>query len=70
MAGTAIPPEVASHYLALNLSSANVAQANFATVNKELDYDYLEGHRNLSLTQALGAREVQSKVTPGGPSEA
>lgn len=70
MAGVALPAEVASHYLALNVGSANIAQANFATVNHELDLDYLEGHRNISIIQALGIREVQGKVSPGGPAQA
>jgi hypothetical protein len=70
MAGNALPAEVASHYLHLNLDSSVVAQQNFATINKELDLDYIEGHRIISLPEALGAREVQAKVTPGGPSQA
>ena len=70
MAGNALPAEVASHYLHLSLDSSVIAQQNFATINKELDLDYIEGHRVISLPEALGAREVQAKVTPGGPSQA
>ena len=49
------------------LQIGNVAQANFVTVNKVLDLDYLEGKNMVSLTEALGAREVGSKTVPAGP---
>lgn len=49
---------------------ARVSHNAFITVDKMLDNDYMEGHRNISLSQALGAREVQAKVTPGGPQPA
>jgi len=49
------------------LQIGNVAQANFVTVNKVLDYDYLEGKAMVSLAEALGAREVASKSVPAGP---
>ncbi len=49
---------------------AQVAQNDFITVDKMLSNDYMEGHRVISLPEALGAREVQSKVTPGGPGPA
>jgi len=49
------------------LQIGNVAQANFVTMNKVLDYDYLEGKNMVSLTEALGAREVGSKIVPAGP---
>lgn len=44
-----------------------VAQNNFITVSKAQDYDYVEGHRLVDLTEALGAREVGSQVNPAGP---
>lgn len=47
-----------------------VAQNNFVTSIKALDLDYIEGKRMVSLEESLGAREVASKVTPGGPSPA
>jgi len=49
------------------LQIGNVAQAGFVTVNKVIDYDYLEGKHMVSLTEALGAREVGSRQTPAGP---
>lgn len=52
------------------LQIGNVAQANFVTVNKMLDLDYMEGKNMVSLTEALGGREVFSKETPGGPANA
>lgn len=47
--------------------SAVVAQNNFLTVNKALDYDFIEGKRIVDLVEALGAREVGSKSVPAGP---
>lgn len=44
-----------------------VAQNNFVTVNKALDYDFMEGKRVVDLVEALGAREVGSKNVPAGP---
>ncbi len=49
------------------LQIGNVAQANFVTVNKILDLDFIEGKNMVSLTEALGAREVGSKEVPAGP---
>jgi len=45
-------------------------QRHFTNFAQILDLDYAEGHRQVSLVQALGAREVQSKETPGGPGNA
>jgi len=47
-----------------------VAQQGFVTVSKTIDYDYLEAKNMVSLTEALGAREVGSRNTPAGPSPA
>lgn len=44
-----------------------VAQQHFTNFAKLADYDYLEGHRQVSLVEALGAREVGSKEVPAGP---
>ena len=44
-----------------------VAQQGFATVARASDYSYLQGKDMVSLTEALGAREVGSEVSPGGP---
>ena len=51
-------------------NTATVAQNNFVTVSKLTDYDYLEGHRVIGLTEAVGVREVSSRSTPGGPVKA
>lgn len=51
------------------ISNTNVvAQNNFVTVNKAIDYDYLEGKRIVTLEEAAGVREVASKKVPSGPS--
>lgn len=59
-----------AHSMAQLQQSANVAQNNFITVQKVVDFDYLENKRMVTLDEAIGAREVGSKVTPGGPSPA
>ncbi len=52
------------------LQIGNIAQQNFVTVAKVLDYNYLEGKDMVSLAESLGAREVAAKETPGGPAPA
>ena len=47
--------------------SGNVAQNNFITTQKLIDVDYLENKRMITLDEAVGVREVQSQVNPGGP---
>ena len=44
-----------------------VAQQHFTNFAKLADYDYLEGHRLVGLTEAMGVREVSSKKVPAGP---
>jgi hypothetical protein len=44
-----------------------VAQNNFVTVQKVIDYDHIEQKRIVSLDEAVGVREVQSEYNPGGP---
>ncbi len=63
-------PNVANHMLTQLMQSGTVAQNNFITVQKALDYDYLENKRMVTLDEAVGIREVQSKVNPGGPGAA
>lgn len=48
--------------------SSVVAQNNFITVNKSLDYDFIEQKRMITLEEAVGVREVSSKRVPAGPS--
>lgn len=48
--------------------SGIVAQNNFITVQKIVDYDYLENKRMVTLDEAVGIREVQATHSPGGPS--
>lgn len=47
--------------------SGVVAQNNFITVNKALDYDFIEGKRIVDLVEGVGVREVASKHVPAGP---
>jgi len=47
--------------------TGTVAQNNFVTVNKALDYDFIEGKRIVGLAEAVGVREVSSKQVPAGP---
>ena len=62
-----LPEGVAAHYMGQQVQSANIAQNNFITVSKSQDYDYQENKRMVTLDEAIGAREVQSAVNPGGP---
>lgn len=59
--------QVANQLMVTLMQIGNVAQANFATVAKAQDYDYLENKRMVTLDEAVGIREVQSQVNPGGP---
>ena len=42
-------------------------QNDAATVSKASDYDYLQAKDLVSLAEAMGAREVGSRVNPAGP---
>jgi len=44
-----------------------IAQNNFVTVQKALDYDFMENRRIITLDEAVGVREVASKSVPAGP---
>jgi len=44
-----------------------LAQANLVTVSKAQDYDYLQAKNLVSLSEAVGVREVAARVTPAGP---
>jgi hypothetical protein len=59
---------VANHMLTQLMQSGTVAQNNFITVQKIVDYDYLENKRMVTLDEAVGIREVASQQTPAGPS--
>lgn len=67
---TDLAPNVANHLLTKLVDSGNIAQNNFITVQKVADYDYFENKRMVTLDEAVGIREVQSKVNPGGPAPA
>lgn len=47
--------------------SGVVAQNNFITVQKVVDYDHIEQKRMVTLDEAVGIREVASKHVPAGP---
>jgi len=42
------------------LQSGNIQQNNFISVQKVVDYDHLEYKRVMSMTVAVGVREVQN----------
>ncbi len=67
MAAVDLSENVANHMLTQLMQTGTVAQNNFVTVQKVVDYDYLENKRMVTLDEAVGIREVQSKVNPGGP---
>lgn len=53
--------------MAMMMQSGVVAQNNFITVQKTIDYDHMENKRMVTLDEAVGVREVASQTTPGGP---
>lgn len=63
----AIDASVLTHLGHMLMQSGNVAQNNFLTVQKVIDYDFLENKRVVNLDEALGAREVASQKSPAGP---
>lgn len=65
-----LSPNVSNIMLSRSLQVGGVVEANLAEINKLLTFDHLENKRMVSLQSALGAREVQSKETPGGPGNA
>lgn len=56
--------------MAALMQTGVVAQNHFVGFTKLADYDYLEGHRVIGITEAIGVREVSSKKTPAGPDNA
>lgn len=67
-------PEATAQFSALhdqNMIAMGESQAQFqsdrVTVSKAADYDYLQAKNLVSLSQAVGVREVTSRVNPGGP---
>lgn len=64
------PDQVHGQLTAQLMQSGVIAQNNFITVQKVIDYDYLENKRMVTLDEAVGVREVQAKETPGGPANA
>lgn len=61
------PSEIAVEQIA---QSGAIAQNNFITVQKALDYDFMENRRIITLDEAVGVREVASKSVPAGPNNA
>ena len=53
------PDKFTSHSMAMLLQTGNVAQNNMVTMQKAMDFDYLENKRVVNLDESLGAREVQ-----------
>ena len=47
-----------------------IHQANVVTVSKAADYDFLQAKDLVSLAEAVGAREVGSRINPAGPAPA
>ena len=62
-----LDPSVASLMTQQLTQSGVIAQNNFVTVQKVVDYDYLENKRMVTLDEAVGIREVQSQKNPAGP---
>ena len=65
-----LSPNVTNVMLTRSIQAGQMVEADLIEVRKLLTYDHLENKRMVSMQQALGVREVQAKVTPGGPSQA
>lgn len=65
-----LPPNVAAQGVQRLNNAATTAHENFITHQNVITYDHLEQKRMVTLDEAIGAREVQAKVTPGGPAPA
>jgi hypothetical protein len=63
----AMDPAVAGLMVQQLTQTGIIAQNNFVTVQKVVDYDYLENKRMVTLDEAVGIREVSSKKVPAGP---
>jgi len=67
MAAVDLSENVANALLTDAMQAGKIAMNNFITVQKLVDYDYMEGKRVIGLTEAVGVREVASKSVPAGP---
>lgn len=65
-----LPENVTSLSMQRMQAAANTAHENFVTHQNVITYDHLEQKRMVTLDEALGAREVQAKQSPGGPGPA
>lgn len=64
-----LSPNVANQLLTqmvgLMQQTGQVAQNNFVTIQKIVDYDYLENKRMVTLDEAIGVREVTGPLPVG-----
>jgi len=67
---TVTAEQISDQMMTTLMQSGNIAQNNFITLQKAIDYDHMENKRMVTLDEAVGVREVASKVTPAGPSPA
>ena len=72
--GDCVMPESTAQFGALhdqNMAAMGQAIARFqndqTTVSKAADYSYLQDKGLVSLSEAVGVREVASRVNPAGP---
>ena len=72
--GEVIAPESTAQFGSLhdqNMAAMGQSMAQFqgnaVTVSKATDYAYLQDKDLVSLTEAVGVREVASRVNPAGP---
>lgn len=61
-----LSPNVANQMLTQLVQSGTIAQNNFVTVQKAMDYDYLENKRMVTIDEAVGVREVASRESMAG----
>ncbi len=75
--GESVMPESTAQFGSLhdqNMAAMGAATARFqndvVTVSKAADYSYLQDKGLVSLSEAVGVREVASQKNPGGPAPA
>ena len=61
-----LSPNVANQMLTQLVQSGTIAQNNFVTVQKAMDYDYLENKRMVTIDEAVGVWEVSSRESMAG----
>lgn len=61
-----LSPNVANQMLTQLMQTGTIAQNNFVTVQKAMDFDFMENKRMVTIDEAVGVREVASRESMQG----